>query len=182
MTSSAARIQPREEEPKSYRKTQKVIVGVNGTISGAPLDLGAAGDSNVTAIEFDTSALDWYQSNLENYEATLTFFHSGSTYYTYSFDGKLFSVPSDITIDGVEWQVIFALKEKLEDEVSGNIDEPPQQEIFISQQFAAATTIPSHATYWNENDFETAQGEDERESLVALAKDTSNAQINDGDG
>ena len=103
MTSSAAQKQTRdEEEAKSYRKTQKVIVGVNGEISGAPLDLGAAGDSNVTAIEFDTSALDWYQSNLENYEATLTFFHGGSTYYTYSFDGKLFSVPSDITTDGVE--------------------------------------------------------------------------------
>ena len=182
MTSSAAQKQARAEETKNYRKTQKIVVGVNGEISGAPLDLGAAGDSNVTAIEFDTSALDWYQSNLENYEATLTFFHSGNTYYTYSFDGKLFSVPSDITIDGVEWQVIFALKEKLEDEVSGNIDELPQQEIFISQQFAAATTIPSHATQWTEEDFETAQGEDERESLVALAKDTSNAQINDSDG
>ena len=145
MTSSAAQKQARAEETKNYRKTQKIVVGVNGEISGAPLDLGAAGDSNVTAIEFDTSALDWYQSNLDNYEATLTFFHGGSTYYTYAFDGKLFSVPSDITIDGVTWQVIFALKEKLDDEVGGNIEEPPTQEIFISQQFAAATTIPSHA-------------------------------------
>ena len=182
MTLGAARIQPRDEEIKSYRKTQKIVVGVNGEISGAPLDLGAAGDSNVTAIEFDTSALDWYQSNLENYEATLTFFHSGSTYYTYAFDGKLFSVPSDITIDGVEWQVIFALKEKLDDTTGGNVEEPPTQEVFISQQFAAATTIPSHATYWREEDFETAQGEEERDQLVALAKDTSNAQIKDGDG
>ena len=182
MTSSAAQKQTRDEEIKSYRKTQKIVVGVNGEISGAPLDLGAAGDSNVTAIEFDTSALDWYQSNLDNYEATLTFFHGGSTYYTYAFDGKLFSVPSDITIDGVTWQVIFALKEKLDDEVGGNIEEPPTQEIFISQQFAAATTIPSHANSWTEEDFEAAQGEDEREPLVALAKDTSNAQIADGDG
>ena len=182
MTSGAAQKQTREEEPKSYRKTQKIIVGVNGTISGAPLDLGAAGDSNVTAIEFDTSALDWYQSNLDNYEATLTFFYGGSTYYTYSFDGKLFSVPSDITIDGVEWQVIFALKEKLDDATGGNVEEPPTQEIFISQQFAASTTIPSHATQWTARDFETAQGEDERDSLVALAKDTSNAQIKDGEG
>jgi hypothetical protein len=100
MASGAAQKQTREEEPKSYRKKQKIVVGVNGEISGAPLDLGAAGDSNVTAIEFDTSALDWYQSNLENYEATLTFFHGGSTYYTYSFDGKLFSVPSDSGFSG----------------------------------------------------------------------------------
>lgn len=182
MTFGAAQKQPRDEEIKSYRKTQKIVVGVNGTITGAPLDLGAAGDCNVTAIEFDTSALDWYQSNLKNYEATLTFFYSGSTYYTYSFDGKLFPVPSDITVDGVEWQVIFALKEKLDDETGGNVEEPQEQEIFISQQFAAATTIPSHAAYWTERDFETAQGEEEREPLVALAKDTSNAQIADGDG
>lgn len=181
MASGAAQILAEEAETKSYRKTQKITVGVNGEISGAPLDLGAAGDSNVTAIEFDTSALDWYQSNLENYEAILTFFHDG-TYYTYSFDGKLFPVPSDITVDGVEWQVIFALKEKLDDETSGNIEEPQEQEIFISQQFTATITIPSHATYWTERDFETAQGEEEREPLVALAKDTSNAQIADGDG
>lgn len=102
MASGAAQKQTRDDETKSYRKTQKIIVGVNGEISGAPLDLGAAGDSNVTAIEFDTSALDWYQSNLENYEATLTFFYGGGTYYTYSFDGKLFPVSSDITTDGVE--------------------------------------------------------------------------------
>ena len=60
MTFGAAQKQTRdEEEVKSYRKTQKIVVGVNGEITGAPLDLGAAGDSNVTAIEFDTSALDW---------------------------------------------------------------------------------------------------------------------------
>lgn len=179
MTSGAAQKQTRDEETKSYRKTQKIVVGVNGTISGAPLDLGAAGDCNVTAIEFDTSALDWYQSHLENYEATLTFCtaNNPSTYYTYRFDGELFPVPADITIEGVEWYVIFALKEKLDDDTSGNVEEPQEQEIFISEQFTATTTIPSHASNWTEEDFETAQSEDERESLVALTKDTSNAQM-----
>lgn len=43
---------------RQYRKIQKIIVGKNGTIEGAPLNLGAAGDNNVTAIEFDTAALD----------------------------------------------------------------------------------------------------------------------------
>lgn len=148
MTSSAARIQPRDEETKSYRKTQKIVVGVNGEITGAPLDLGAVGDSNVTAIEFDTSALDWYQSNLDNYEATLTFCGESnpSTYYTYAFDGKLFLIPADITIENVKWNVIFALKEKLDDDKGGNIEEPQEQEVFISEQFAATTTIPSHAS------------------------------------
>lgn len=184
MTSGAAQKQTRDEETKKYRKTQKIVVGVNGAISGAPLDLGAAGDCNVTAIEFDTSALDWYQSHLENYEATLTFCaaNNPSTYYTYRFDGELFPVPADITIEGVEWYVIFALKEKLDDDTSGNVEEPQEQEIFISEQFTAATTIPSHSSYWTDEDFEAAQGEDEREQLVALAKDTSNAQMNDGDG
>lgn len=91
-SSVAAQVQPRTEaeESRNYRKTQQIVVGVNGTITGAPLDLGAAGDGNVTAIEFDTSALDWYQSNLDNYEATLTFCaaNNPSTYYTYAFDGK----------------------------------------------------------------------------------------------
>ena len=179
MASGAAQMQARDEETKKYRKTQKIVVGVNGAISGAPLDLGAAGDCNVTAIEFDTSALDWYQSHLENYEATLTFCaaNNPSTYYTYRFDGELFPVPADITIEGVEWYVIFALKEKLDDDTSGNVEEPQEQEVFISEQFTAATTIPSHATFWTESEFETAQGEVEREPLVALAKDTSNAQI-----
>ena len=94
----------------------------------------------------------------------------------------MFPVPADITIEGVEWYVIFALKEKLDDDTSGNVEEPQEQEIFISEQFTAATTIPSHSSYWTDEDFEAAQGEDEREQLVALAKDTSNAQMNDGDG
>ena len=168
---------------RQYRKIQKIIVGKNGTIEGAPLNLGAAGDNNVTAIEFDTAALDWYQSNLDNYEATLTFYNAlnDQAYYTYSFDGKLFLIPSDVAVEGVTWQVIFALKEKLNDDIGGNIEEPQEQEVFISEQFEATTTIPSHATFWTDKEFEAAQGEEERESLVALAKDTSNAQVESTD-
>ena len=173
----------------SYRKIINLKVGTDGVITATdgtfPIDFGALGDVGVTKIEFDTSELLWYNSAKTNYQAILTFYNSAATPdapLVYEFNGVDFVLPAEITnVDSV-WQIIFTLKEVTDDEVAGNIENPSEQEIFVSQQFEGKVSIPN-TQYEDFIDdgiwFQNAVVEDEGEPLVALAKNTNQILIDE---
>ena len=88
-------------------------------------------------------------------------------------------MPAEITnVDSV-WQIIFTLKEITDDTVVGNIENPPEQEIFVSQQFEGKVSIinTQYRDFRDDVWFRNATAEDEGEPLVALAKNTNSILI-----
>lgn len=132
--------------------TQYKIINIkfsnDGIANISNIDLGQVGDSSMTQLVFDTTELDWNKSNITDYDTLLSFFnsskpHSDTNPLVYKLEkDNTFVIPSDLT-DGSSYKVLYVLREVLDDDTKGNLDEPEElakEEIFISSEMTAKTS------------------------------------------
>lgn len=136
---------PKVEE--DYKKVN-IKFSNDGMADVSNIDLGQVGDSSMTQLVFDTSELEWNKSHISNYEILLSFYNSSKSYsntnpLVYKLgEDNTFIVPSDLT-DRSSYKVLYVLREILDDESKGNLDEPEElaeEEIFISSEMTAKTS------------------------------------------
>lgn len=150
------------------------------------IDLGQVGDSSMTQLVFDTSDLDWNKSHISDYEILLSFYnlskpHSDTNPLVYKLEkDNTFVIPSDLT-DGSSYKVLYVLREILDDESKGNLDEPEElaeEEIFISSEMTAKTSSTNEMYDSSINiDFLTnITTNTEGDNIEALEKDVFNLE------
>ena len=158
-----------------FRSIQTIKVGADGSVTPSTIDLGYQGDSNVTKIIFDTSELVWNNSSLSNYSLALTFYNTAAPLdennpLVYEVDQGEFIVPLELTATSISYQAILSIRENMSDGVDGNIDNPSEEEIFISS--VINTTCKANTLSWfaSEDFFSSAVDPYEGLDLVALVK------------
>lgn len=161
-----------------FRSVQTVKIDADGSVTPNIIDLGYQGDGNITKIIFDVSELKWHNSTSRNYNIALTFFDSKAPLtennpmiYDVDIDNT-FVVPQELTLSATAYQVILSIRENSFDDVSGNIDNPPNDEIFISSVFNARCLANSLAPMITDDYFFESAEESyqEHEELIALVK------------
>lgn len=170
---------PRED---FFRSVQTIKVGVDGDVTPNTIDLGYQGDSNVTKIIFDTSELKWNSSSSHNYNMVLTFYNIAAPLdennpLVYEVEHGEFIVPLALTITSSPYQVILSIKENMFDNVEGNIDNPSEEEIFISSVLNTTCKVNPLIKYISNDFFESAIDSYEGLDLVALVKNKINLSI-----
>ena len=134
----------KKKKEEQFSKIITIKLSDDGISNISNIDLGQVGDNRMTKIIFDISQLKWNQSSINNYKALLSFFDSSkekseNNPKVYEIDNNEFIVPSELTT-GVNYKVLYALRENLRDKVEGNLEEPQEEEIFISSEMNAKTT------------------------------------------
>ena len=174
---------PKVEE--DYKKIN-IKFSNDGIANVSNIDLGQVGDSSMTQLVFDTSELEWNKSHISNYEILLSFYNSSKSYsntnpLVYKLgEDNTFIVPSDLT-DGSTYKVLYALREILDDESKGNLDEPEElaeEEIFISSEMTAkiSSTNEMYDPSINVDFLVNITTNTEGDNIEALEKDVFNLE------
>lgn len=116
-------------EEVKYRNNYILNVGKDGELSLSSFSLGNYGDSQITALTFNTLDLDWYNSNINNYQQLISFLDTSKEQdennpLVYEMSGDSFLIPEELTKLSSNLQVLYILKEIEDDSVEGNLDNP----------------------------------------------------------
>lgn len=164
-------------EDSIYRDVIDIKVNCNGTVEPSTINIGNRYESNVVKLKFDTSALKWFDSTKDQYQALITFIGAkNQIYYTYEFDGEDFSIPDEVlssTSDTLTCVITF--REKLGDTQDGNItdNEDIYQETLTTAPITCAINTAIHNSITIDDLASVTAVEDNLDSLSKCQIDVS---------